>query len=834
MERKKIRVAIAGVGNCASSLVQGVFYYRGVEGNGELVPGLMHNSFGGYLIKDIEFVAAFDIDKRKVGKDLGAAIFEKPNCTTVFQREIPVLGVEVMKGPVLDGVAEHMKDYPEERSFRLDEKQKAVDVTAVLKEKKADVLVSYMPVGSEDAAKYYAQCCLDADCALVNCMPVFIASNPEWEKKFRDKKIPIVGDDIKSQVGATITHRVLAKLFSDRGVKITNSYQLNVGGNSVTGDQELLLEINGELKKCAIGELIDNVMLENQCIKINEKDVLALEKTSLNVNCFTIDNEFKVILAPVAKFIRHKITENLYCVEFGDGRSIKITADHNLFTLDNEGNIKNLAVRELGGESLIIAPATMKAYCEHKKDINLERYLLKLHSKTDGEYLSIHNHPNIKIPLKFPLTNSLLELVGLWLADGNYDRIGSSNIELAIGNDQECLNVLENTLNGFQISYAIKKNNVGVRVNSKTLGAIFREILDLRGDAYSKRVPEWVFGLSEEQIAAVLRGYMSGDGTVCGRQIRCTSASKTLIEDMATLFLRIGIYATYFMEQPSIGKNSFRKDGATFWHCTISSQENIKKFEEKVGFIQEYKNAKASEISNIRAFSKQFLPKIKLMTENGIMPATTYKLNRIEKRIVLSQLHKVSDHLIKARLNQICSEDIKFLKVKKITKLPAKEQFVYDLSVEPFERFICSNILIHNTDFLNMREYERLKSKKISKTEAVQSQLPVSLSWDHLHIGPSDYVPFLNDNKVAFIRLEGKKFGDIPINLEMRLSVEDSPNSAGIVIDALRAAKLAKDRGIGGALISPSSYFMKHPPQQFPDSVAKEMVEDFMKGERER
>ena len=369
MMAKEIRVAIAGVGNCSSSLVQGVHYYKNVTASDAAVSGLMHNVFGGYKISDIKFVAAFDVDKRKIGKDLSEAIFEKPNCTTIFQKDVPKLNVIVQKGPVLDGVAGHMKDYPAERAFLVDEKQKPVDVAAELKKAEADVLINYMPVGSEEATKYYAQCCLETGTAMVNCMPVFIASNPDWEKRFRDKGLPIVGDDIKSQVGATITHRVLAKLFADRGVKLVNTYQLNVGGN---------------------------------------------------------------------------------------------------------------------------------------------------------------------------------------------------------------------------------------------------------------------------------------------------------------------------------------------------------------------------------------------------------------------------------------------------------------------------------TDFLNMKEQERLKSKKISKTESVQSQLPVSLDWEHIHVGPSDYVPFLNDKKIAFIRLEGRKFGDVPLNLEMRLEVEDSPNSAGVVIDAVRAAKIGLDRKIGGALISVSSYFMKHPPQQFPDSVAKSMVEEFIKAERER
>jgi len=365
---KEIKIAIAGVGNCASSLIQGLFYYKDVDSNDELVPGLMHNVFGGYKISDIKPVAAFDIDARKVGKDLSEAIFAKPNCTTIFHNHIPNLGVIVQKGPVLDGVASHMKDYPEDRTFVVSD-EKPVDVVKVLEESGADILINYMPVGSEEATKYYAEAALKAGVAFINCMPVFIASNPEWARRFEERHLPIIGDDIKSQVGATITHRVLTKMFADRGVKIDRTYQLNTGGN---------------------------------------------------------------------------------------------------------------------------------------------------------------------------------------------------------------------------------------------------------------------------------------------------------------------------------------------------------------------------------------------------------------------------------------------------------------------------------TDFLNMLERARLKSKKISKTEAVQSQLPMRLSDEDIHVGPSDYVPWQKDNKICFIRIEGRKFGDVPIILDLRLSVEDSPNSAGIVIDAIRAVKLALDRGIGGPLISPSAYFMKHPPQQFPDSVAKQMVEEFIKGGRER
>jgi len=361
-----IKIAIFGVGNCASSLIQGLYYYR--DKNPEDAIGLMHWDIGGYKPYDIEVVAAVDIDKRKVGKDVSEAIFAKPNCTKVFCRDIPKMGVDVVKGKILDGVAPHMKNYPEDRRFVVANGAEA-DIVDLLKDSGAEIALNYLPVGSEEATRYYANCCLDANVAFINCIPVFIASNKEFARRFEEKNLPVVGDDIKSQVGATIVHRVLAKLFVDRGVKIDRTYQLNVGGN---------------------------------------------------------------------------------------------------------------------------------------------------------------------------------------------------------------------------------------------------------------------------------------------------------------------------------------------------------------------------------------------------------------------------------------------------------------------------------TDFLNMLARDRLKSKKISKTEAVQSVLDFPLETNDIHIGPSDYVPWLNDNKLCFLRMEGRIFGDVPMNLELRLSVEDSPNSAGSAIDAIRCCKLALDRGIGGPLISISAYTMKHPPQQFPDDVAREMVKEFIQGKRER
>ncbi len=231
---RKVRVAIIGVGNCASALVQGVFYYRDRTPNGDRVPGIMHWEIEGLTPGDIQFVAAFDVDARKVGKDLSEAIFSKPNCTTIFCREIPKLDVPVMMGKVLDGVAPHMREYPEDQTFVLAQHKEPSreDIIDILKDSGAEVVVNFLPVGSEQATRFYAECALAAGCAFVNCIPVFIASDREWAKRFAAAGLPIIGDDVKSQVGATIVHRVLTRLFADRGVPLDRTYQLNFGGNT--------------------------------------------------------------------------------------------------------------------------------------------------------------------------------------------------------------------------------------------------------------------------------------------------------------------------------------------------------------------------------------------------------------------------------------------------------------------------------------------------------------------------------------------------------------------------------------------------------------------------
>ncbi|RLP90547.1 MULTISPECIES: inositol-3-phosphate synthase [unclassified Micromonospora] len=218
-----VRVAIVGVGNCASSLVQGVEYYRNADPN-DRVPGLMHVAFGDYHVSAVEFVAAFDVDAKKVGMDLAEAIVASEN-NTIKLCDVPPTGVSVQRGPTFDGLGQYYREIVEESDAT------PVDVAQALRDAQVDVVVCYLPVGSEQAAKYYAQAAIDAGCAFVNALPVFIASDPEWAQKFTDAGLPIVGDDIKSQVGATIVHRALAKLFEDRGVELLRTYQLNFGGN---------------------------------------------------------------------------------------------------------------------------------------------------------------------------------------------------------------------------------------------------------------------------------------------------------------------------------------------------------------------------------------------------------------------------------------------------------------------------------------------------------------------------------------------------------------------------------------------------------------------------
>jgi myo-inositol-1-phosphate synthase len=236
---RKVRVGIVGVGNCASSLVQGLSYYREANGN-EPVPGLMNVELGGYHVSDVEIASAFDVNASKVGRDVSEAIFAKPNNTQRFAL-VPPSGIRVHRGPTLDGLGKYLRDEIDEAE------EPEADVAEALRESRTDVLVSYLPVGSQRATEFYAEKALEAGCAFVNCIPVFIASNPEWRRRFEERGLPIVGDDIKSQVGATIVHRVLANLFRERGVRLDRTYQLNFGGN--TDFQNMLERERLESKK---------------------------------------------------------------------------------------------------------------------------------------------------------------------------------------------------------------------------------------------------------------------------------------------------------------------------------------------------------------------------------------------------------------------------------------------------------------------------------------------------------------------------------------------------------------------------------------------------------
>src|SRR5262245_29765474 len=282
---KPIKVAIVGVGNCASSLVQGLHYYRG-RSLADAV-GLMHWRIGAYTPSDITVVAAWDIDKRKVGKDVNEAIFAKPNCTAVFASDLPSTGVLVRMGRILDGVSEHMRSQPEHRTFVCADLPEATEQQVVeeLRASGAEVMMNYLPVGSEQAARFYVECALRAGVALVNCIPVFIASNREWADRFKAAGLPIIGDDIKAQLGATITHRMLTDLFHKRGVKLDRTYQLNTGGN--TDFLNMLNRSRLESKKTSKTEAVQSVAeerLDEDNIHIGPSDYVPWQND--NKVCF--------------------------------------------------------------------------------------------------------------------------------------------------------------------------------------------------------------------------------------------------------------------------------------------------------------------------------------------------------------------------------------------------------------------------------------------------------------------------------------------------------------------------------------------------------------------
>ena len=282
---KKIKIAVVGVGNCASSLVQGLYYYRDKPEKDAI--GLMHWEIGGFKPTDIEVVAAFDVDRRKVGRDVNEAIFAKPNCTAVFCADLPPSGVTVRMGKILDGFSKHMNDYPTGRTFELADAPEPTEeeVVKVLLESGAEILLNYLPVGSEEATRFYADCALETNLAFINNIPVFIASNPVWAKRFKDKNLPIIGDDIKAQLGATITHRILTDLFNKRGVKLERTYQLNTGGNT-----DFLNMLNRERlasKKESKTEAVQSVAaerLDDENIHVGPSDYVPWQKD--NKLCF--------------------------------------------------------------------------------------------------------------------------------------------------------------------------------------------------------------------------------------------------------------------------------------------------------------------------------------------------------------------------------------------------------------------------------------------------------------------------------------------------------------------------------------------------------------------
>ena len=319
----KIRVAIAGVGNCASALIQGVEYYKKADGNTR-IPGLMHIDFGGYHIRDLEFVAAFEVNRRKIGKDLAEAIWIEPNVCAKFA-DVPHLGVKVAPAPTLDGVAPHMKI-----PFCADDNETAEvsDVAQVLTETQADMLVNFIPVGSRKATLHYAQACLDAECAFVNCIPEFIASDKTWGQKFKEKGLPVAGDDIKSQLGATILHRNLVKLCDDRGIKIEETYQLNLGGN--TDFLNMTVEKRLKTKRISKTEAVTSLLPYNVPTRIGPSDYVPFLKDKKI--CYLYIKGRKFGNQPVTVRVKLEVEDspNSAGVAIDVIRAVKLAQDRNI------------------------------------------------------------------------------------------------------------------------------------------------------------------------------------------------------------------------------------------------------------------------------------------------------------------------------------------------------------------------------------------------------------------------------------------------------------------------------------------------------------------------
>lgn len=834
MGKSKIKVAIVGVGNCFAGLYEGLEYYKTHKVGDEA--GLMHPVLGGYELTDIEFVCAFDVDEKKVGKNLLDATYTYPNEVRWIPKEkMPKTEIVVRESPVADGLGIYILErVTPVKNKPMDELVK--EIKDEIKRSGARIILSYLPVGSVEATRFWAQMALDTKCAFVNCIPEFIASDEKWAQKFKEAGLPVLGDDIKAQVGSTIVHRTLARLVDERGGIIDTTYQINVGGNSVTGDQEILLMLNGETIRTRIGDFVDKMAGVYGQKREDGKEVVDLSSTGMKLECFTIDENFNTIVAPVSALIKHGIGEELYEVETSEGRKIKITKDHNVFALNGDGKLEEKKICELKEkESMIAVPRSLQV--EEKRDlesVSLMPYLKELFAQgidADGNIV-VHNHPEMKIPSNLKISDELLAVCGMWLADGSFDRIGSANIEIACGEDEECMEIIEEFTSAYNINYNVRgQAQVSVRIMSKTMAKIFRLALGLGGNSYTKRMPSWAFNLSERQISIVLKGYVSGDGCVSGKQIRWTTASEGLAHDLQTLFMQIGIRTSIFREDYSKKneKKSFKTNLPYITHGIISSREDVGKFVEKVGFLQVYKNQSAMlALSKLAKGGMDIIPKFSLLKKWGICSRGWAGFPTLRSHIVLSQLDKVKEEADKEKIKNICTNDTLFLKIKSVRKIPAEPQYVYDLCVPGYQRFVCSNILVHNTDFLNMKEQSRLVSKRISKTESVQSQLKKRLADDKIYVGPSDFIPFLSNTKLGFMRIAGKMWADVPFNMEIRLEVDDKANSGGITVDAIRCAQIALDRGLSGYIEGPSAYFMKHPPKQYPDPVARQMTEDFI------
>jgi len=889
----EIRVAIVGVGNSASALVQGTEYYKNAREDAT-VPGLMHVNFGGYHIKDVKFVAAFEVNKKKIGKDLAEAIFTEPNCCAKFA-EVPRLGVKVSPAPTLDGVAEHMKE-----TFNVygDGEIKPVNVVEILKESRAEILVNYLPVGSRDATRFYAQAALDAQCAFINCLPYSEYIPVKMEESIQVLPIGKLVEELTDEERLIARHGDAAWYEPKKHVSVISFDPVSF--------LTCFSEVKRILKRKGNGSALNVTVQGGRRVTVSP-DHLLLVLTSSGI----VTKPAKYIkvgdLLPVAS--RLPQTQSVF------SREIDLIQEFATQPYRDEimvtGNIEEL-LRPAGisvseqADKLGITYDKMRMF-RTRKYLPLSLYLKIESCKDKRKELKLRFKKSKKeVPALLEINQDLARWLGLFIAEGWYHQ---TQVCISVGRkEKDVIQKVQDWARQFfddEIHIrAGKGRSVELLLLNKLAVCILRDILGIKGGARKKEVPPHVYSWPIELVRAFLDGYFLGDGSkfyvsdkVPAVVLSASTASEPLIPGILVLLLRCGVCPTFTkVKRPATSLPKGVRPRRNEYRHFIMRLEG--KDVERLDLI--LMNARNPLLHKTISSQRGRGIPIHARVPSLLVQPQDIKPNRMSRHSPIYRLKSRSyfrrDSLtpVSEKLRCFCNGDIYFAKVLRVQEC-SNEDDLYDFEIEGTHNFMHGlGVFSHNcmpefiasdsawakkfeekglpvagddvksqvgatilhrnlarlcvdrgviidetyqlnlggdTDFQNMTVEERLKTKRISKTEAVTSLVPYDLP---TRIGPSDYVPFLGNKKICYLWLKGRKFGDRPLTITVKLEVEDSPNSAGVVIDVIRAVKLALDRKIAGQLISISSYAFKHPPIQVPDPKAKEYVEEYINGKRER